>query len=148
MRQRLPLTLLLVAALALAGCSTFEKRAQEKAAAFAALDSAAQARLKTGRLVIGDTADMAYIALGAPAETRNQTTADGAAVVWIYTRSWQEYRGEAVVGYRAVPTTDKTGAPAMIYQPVRQSIYQDREEERLRLTFKDGKLTVIERPKP
>lgn len=148
MRLR-PLLATLLATLALAGCATFEKRAQEKSAVFAALDAATQARLKDGRVEIGDTADMAYIALGAPGETRDQVTADGGAVVWIYQRHWQEYRGEAVVGYHAVPTTDpKTGLPTTFYAPVQRSIYQDREEERLRLTFKDGRLTVIERPKP
>ncbi len=131
------------------GCASFERRAREKPAVFAALDAATQARLKDGRVEIGDTSDMAYLALGEPGETRDQTTVEGTAIVWIYHRRWQEYRGEEVVGYRAVTTADpKTGAPAVAYVPLQRSLYQDREEERLRLTFKDGKLTVIERPKP
>jgi hypothetical protein len=139
---------LVLALLTFAGCATFERRAKEKAAVFAALDAPTQARLRDGRVEIGDTLDMAYLALGTPGETRDQTTADGIALVWIYHRRWQEYRGEAVVGYQPVPTTDpKTGLPATVYAPVHRSLYQDREEERLRLTFKDGKLAVIERPK-
>ena len=139
---------LLFALLALAGCANFEHRAKEKAAVFAALDASTQARLRDGRVEVGDTLDMAYLALGAPGETRDQTTSDGTALVWIYHRRWQEYRGEAVVGYQPIATTDpKTGAPATVYAPVQRSLYQDREEERLRLTFKAGRLAVIERPK-
>ena len=133
----------------LAGCTTFEKRAEEKSAVFAALDEPARARLKAGRIELGDTTDMVYIALGTPGATHDQVTADGNAIVWIYHSHWQEYGGERVTGYRAVTTTASgSGTPTVIYQPVQESIYQDREEERLRLTLKDGKVTVIERPKP
>jgi hypothetical protein len=92
---------------------------------------------------------MVYIALGEADEKHDQVSADGTAVVWVYNRYWQEYRGERVMGYRAISTTDqKTGTPTVFYEPIQQSVYQDREEERLRVTLKDGKVTVIERPKP
>jgi hypothetical protein len=139
----------IAALLLFAGCNTFERRARKKSAVFATLDAATQTRLKDGRLEIGDTTDMAYLAFGVPDETRDQTTTDGTALVWLYRRRWQEYRGETVIGYQPIATTDpKTGAPAVVYAPLQRSLYQNREEERLRLTFKDGKLTVIERPKP
>src|SRR5476651_2705474 len=116
----------LLALLALAGCSTFERRAQEKSAAFAALDASTQARLKDGHLALGDTADMAYIALGEPDEKHDQVSAEGTAVVWVYNRHWQEYSGERVMGYRAINAADpKTGAPTVFYEPVQQSVYQD-----------------------
>jgi hypothetical protein len=141
----LPTLLLFWAALA-AGCSTFQGRATEKAAVFGALDPATQARLKDGRLQPGDTVDMAYIALGEPDEKRDQLTAEGSAVVWIYHTYWRDYQGEEVVGYQPVrPGSPKAGPP--LYAPVTHSVYQDREEEYLRVTFKDGKVTVIERPK-
>ena len=145
-----PLLLLLVlTAFAVGGCNTFERRAKEKTAVFAALDAPTQARLKDGHLQLGDTADMVYIALGEPDEKRDQVTADGSAIVWIYRARWEEYRGEAVVGYRPIAVTDpKTGTPTVLYQPVERSAYRQREEERLRVTFKDGKVSVLERPKP
>ena len=144
----LPL-LLLALAMAFAGCSTFASRAREKATVFAHLDAATRVRLEQGHLQLGDTTDMVYIALGGPEVTHDQESAEGAAVVWIYKTHWQEYRGESVVGYHAINATDpKTGAPQVYYEPVQQSLYQDREEEHLRITFRDGKVTVIERPKP
>jgi hypothetical protein len=138
----------LLASISLAGCATFEHRAREKATVFAALTPETQARLKAGKVGLGDTADMVYLALGTPDERRDQATTEGAAVVWIYRRVWQEYRGERVTGYHAVsvPATGG-GPPTVIYHPVEQSIYQDREEERLRVTIKDGKVTVIETPR-
>ncbi len=142
---RLPLTLLLALMALAAGCSTFQGRATEKAVVFSALDPATQARLKEGLLQIGDTMDMAYIALGEPDEKRDQISAAGGAVVWIYHRFWQDYQGEALVGYRTI----RAGGPgvAPLYAPVTEGVYQGREEEYLRVTFKDGKVTVIERPK-
>jgi hypothetical protein len=139
----------LFAVLLLAGCATFEKRAQEKSAVFASLDETTRARLKAGRIELGDTADMVYIALGTPGATHDQVSAEGNAVVWIYHRYWQEYKGERVTGYRTVTTTTAGSiTPTVSYQPVQESIYQDREEERLRVTLKDGKVTVLERPTP
>ncbi|MEI6861671.1 MAG: hypothetical protein WCL04_05400 [Verrucomicrobiota bacterium] len=139
----------LVSTLLLSGCTTFEKRAEEKSTVFAALDEPARARLKAGKIALGDTADMVYMALGLPGETHDQVSADGNAVVWIYHRHWQEYQGERVTGYRPITTTSSgTGTPTVIYQPMEQSIYQDREEERLRVTLKDGIVTTIEQPKP
>jgi len=140
--------LLILAACVAGGCSTFAGRVKEKTATFAALDAPTQARLKDGVVNLGDTADMAYIALGEPDEKRDQVSADGNAIVWVYHRHWQEYRGERVMGYHSVTAPDpKTGVPTVYYEPLAQSVYQDREEERLRVTFKDGKVAVIERPK-
>ncbi len=51
------LTVLLLAAgslLAVTGCSTFESRSKQKAAAFSTLDAATQARLKVGEIHLGE----------------------------------------------------------------------------------------------
>jgi hypothetical protein len=146
MKLRLVLAGLLVA-LAAAGCSTFEKRARELPAVVAMLDAATQARLKEGKVALGDTADMVYLALGAPDEKHDQVSTDGGAIVWIYQHHWQEYRGERVMGYQAINApASGGGTPTTVYQPIQQSIYEDKQEERLRVTLKDGKVTVIERP--
>jgi len=131
-----------------AGCSTFQSRATEKAAMFAMLDPATQERLKEGRVALGDSMEMAYIALGEPDEKHDQITAQGTAVVWIYHIYWQDYVGEDVVGYRRIHSTGANGGPPqVILAPMTSSVYQGHEEEHLRVTFKDGKVTVIERPK-
>ena len=131
------------------GCSTFASRVKEKSAVFATLDPVTQTRLKEGRPELGDSPDLVYIALGTPDAMHDQISADGSAVVWVYYHYWQEYQGESMDGVRMVPVTDpKTGVTSLIQEPMQRSIYHERAEERMRVTFKNGKVTVIERPKP
>jgi hypothetical protein len=133
------------ALLALVGCSTFERRSQERSATFNQLDDATKERLKRREIFVGDTFDMVYIALGAPDERRRSVTAAGDATTWIYNRYWQEYEGERMVGYqRRVVYNPRTKSCIVFYEPVRQAVYQERVEERLRVYFKDGQVTAIE----
>ena len=137
-----------VALFAVAGCSTFESRSKQKAAVFNTLDAATQARLKAGEIRVGDTTDEVYISLGQPDEKRDTTAAAGKTSRWIYNRYWQEYEGEAFVGSRPVYVKNPTtGAVSVYYEPVRRPVYASRTEARLRITFHDGRVTVIERPK-
>ena len=137
-----------IALLMAAGCSTFESRAKQKAAVFGSLDAATQARLQSGEILVGDTLDEVYIALGQPDEKRAKVTASEKTTHWIYNRYWQEYQGEAFVGSRPVYVKNPTtGAVSVYYEPVRQPVYANRSQERLRITFKDDRVSVIERPK-
>ena len=148
LRSFLVLLSVTIALLAVTGCSTFESRSKQKAAVFNSLDTATQERLKTGDILVGDTTDEVYIALGKPDEQRNTTTAAGQTTRWIYNRYWQEYQGEAFVGSRPVYVKNPTtGAVTVYYEPVRQPVYANRSQERLRITFKDDRVTVVERPK-
>jgi len=138
----------MIALLVATGCSTFESRSKQKATVFNSLDTATRERLKTGEILMGDTTDEVYIALGKPDEQRNTTTAAGHTTHWIYNRYWQEYQGEAYVGSRPVYVKNPTtGAVTVYYEPVRQPVYASRTEARLRITFQNDRVSVIERPK-
>lgn len=141
--------LFLVLALALlAGCSTFNDRAKEKAAVFSRLDAATQENLRQGIVEVGYTPDMVYIALGDPDATRERVTADGKEETWIYQALSTEYRGQSTVGYRRWVTYDPERKVLWTYyEPVNVNVYQDHIEDRIRITFKDGKVTVIEQVK-
>lgn len=133
------------ALLALTGCSTFESRSKQKAAAFSTLDAATQARLKVGEIHLGDTMDEVYISLGYPDEKRDITTEKGKTTAWIYSTYWQQYQGQA---FGTVPVYTKnptTGNVSVSYVPVSQPVYANRSEERLRISFKDGLVTIIEK---
>jgi outer membrane protein assembly factor BamE (lipoprotein component of BamABCDE complex) len=147
-----PVALLLglAALFAFAGCSTFNSRAKEKAAAFAALDAATQARLEARDIRVGDTPDMVYIALGKPTEKKERLTADGGrSGTWIYTARWDEYQGTRLVGYRSVSVYDPaTKSHRVSYVPDYQPVYATREEDRLRITFSGGVVSVIEQAQP
>ena len=127
------------------GCSTFEGRARERAAAFNQLDAITQERLRQREIRVGDTFDMVYIALGAPDQKREKVTNAGAETTWIYNRYWQEYRGDYTIGFRRhVFYNPKTKSYFVVHEPVRETIYQDRVEERLRVYFKNGQVSAVE----
>jgi hypothetical protein len=135
----------LLALVLLAGCNTFERRAEEKADVFVALDDATRERLRERNLLVGDTEDMVYIALGAPDERRVRHSADGSETTWVYNAYWQEYQGQALVGYRRYVVRDeRTGRFQIFYEPVRESVFVPREEERIRVSFRNGRVTAIE----
>ena len=145
MRRLLSLFSALVALALLTGCNTFERRAQKKADVFATLSPETQARLQTKSILIGDSPDMVYIALGSPDEKRVITTAAGDITTWIYNRRWQEYRGQAHTGfYRRAVRDPKTGATSFYLEPVSRPIYVERQEPIMRLEFVNGKVCVIE----
>lgn len=140
--------ILLSAILVLAGCNTFERRAEKKADVFATLSPETKDRLKNKTIQIGDTFDLVYIAFGNPDEKQQSATASGETVTWIYNRYWQEYQGEAYGGfYRHVVRDPKTGATRVYLEPVSRPVYADRKQPVLRVVFADGKASVIERPK-
>lgn len=145
MRLLLLSAFFLAALTAFTGCSTFNRRAAEKADVFAALSPEDQARLEKKVIHVGDTTDMVYIALGKPDEQRRSSTSDGETLVWTYNRYWQEYRGEAHAGFVPhVVTNPKTGASSVFYEPVSRPVYENREQPVLRIAFKDGRVSVIE----
>ena len=145
MKVFLPI-LIFVTAFALSGCSTVSSRSEEKSAVFNALDPQTQTRLKQSIIRLGDTPDMVYIALGPPSRVRENTTATGHDEVWIYTAHWQEYDGPYFAGYRHHAYLGRN-ARRYYYEPLREDLYYDREEEYLRVTFQENKATAIEQMK-
>ena len=142
-----PLALLLLA-LVFAGCSTIDTRIREKSAAFAALDAPTQDKIRLGRVEVGFTTDLVYIALGAPDERLAKTSAAGTDETWLYNSYRQDYLGTAHVGYRRYVVIDpKTRQPVVFFEPVYREIYQDRIEERIRIGFKAGQVATIEQLK-
>jgi hypothetical protein len=153
MAMKLPLPLLAVAialaALLPTGCSTFEHRAKEKAATFESLSPEAREKLKKGVIEVGNTPDMVYIALGAPDERRESTTAEGSKKTWIYNSYHDDYVGTAHAGYRRhVVYNPKTRRYFVYAEPVFADVYQAEKEELIRIVFKDDKVVSIEQPKP
>jgi outer membrane protein assembly factor BamE (lipoprotein component of BamABCDE complex) len=133
----------------LAACSTFEQRAKEKGAVFHALDAATQTRLEARQIEVGDTQDMVYISLGAPDEKKEHLTAGSRTTTWVYSAYWQEYQGTRLVGYRRQVVYDPGSKSYRVYhEPDYQPVYAPRVEDRVRITFQDGRVTVIEQAQP
>jgi outer membrane protein assembly factor BamE (lipoprotein component of BamABCDE complex) len=71
--------------LAVSGCDTINQRIREKQDAFNRLDPKAQAVIRQGRVEIGYTPDMVYMALGKPDKIEGTT--------WYYKHYFEEGDG-------------------------------------------------------
>ena len=136
------------AALLLAGCNTLDRRIQQNATTFNSLDPQTQEKLRKGVVELGYTGTMVYIALGAPDEKRDNLTKAGRTTDWIYNTYRQDYAGTAHVGYRRMVAFDPaTKRPVVWLEPVYADVYRDRVEPRIRISFKDGRVSAIEQVK-
>lgn len=136
---------LAAAAFVASGCSTFESRATEKAAVFNALPEATQNRLELGKINVGDTEDLVYIALGEPTEKRLLTRADGTSSVWTYRTYYNEYAGSTWYYRRVIVPTPR--GYALFREPVSYNHYTTHAEDRIRVAFEKGVVTAIDQRK-
>lgn len=138
----------LTAAVLLAGCNTLERRIEQNAATFNSLDATAQEKLRKGIVELGYTSTMVYIALGAPDEKRDNLTKDGRSTDWIYNTYRHDYAGTAHVGYRRFVSFDPATKRRVVWiEPVYADVYRDRVEPRIRISFKDDRVSAIEQVK-
>ena len=136
-------------AVVLAGCDTFDHRSQEKAVLFASLTPEQREKLKHGVIEIGNTTDMVFIALGVPDEKFETTTADGRVTVWVYYSYHQEYEGDVRSGFHRLVVYDPIRKTYGVYfQSLYTDVYGEFAEENIRISFRDGRVTQIEQPKP
>lgn len=145
MRTRSLLPFLLLAAVAVSGCSTPSSRIREKSSVFAALAPADQQRLRQGTVAVGDTPDMVYIALGEPSRRSQTTTAGGHRMEWRYREYSEDYEGSHFAGYsRRVAVDPRTGQRYVYLQPRYVDVYTETAEDRLRIVFENGRVVAIE----
>lgn len=135
---------LTIAALTLAGCSTFESRARERSETYASLDPGTRQRLERGAVNVGDTEDMVYIALGEPDEKRERKTEQRQQTIWIYRTYWQEYEGSKWVGWRRYIVPGPGNHYRIFHEPVSRDIYRQRSTDVIRVTFADERVTAVD----
>lgn len=128
-----------------AGCSTVDSRIKEKASVFQTLDASTQAKLREHKVEVGFSTDLVYIALGAPDAKKTRSSAAGTTTTWIYRTYHTEYTGSVRSHYRRSVVIDpRNGRRALIMQPVYTPVYEEVQEDRIRVEFKDGLVTAIE----
>lgn len=136
----LALVLVVFGAFGLAGCSTPETRIKSNPAVFARLTPAEQDLIKQGQVAIGFDTEMVKLAVGEPDRISERTDASGKTVIWSYTTYETTdgvllYRG----GYhRAYRWNDP------LY-PYFMSAGSRRDRDYFKVTFKDGRVTSIEK---
>ncbi len=149
MNRRLLTTFMLAATLGfLTGCQTVDDRIKEKPEVFASVDAATQDKIKQGIIELGYTEDMVYLALGKADQKRESITAAGKATTWVYNTYYERYDGTRFAGYhRNVYYDPYLRAYRVYYRPVYADTYAQEKEERIRVSFRDGKATAIEQSK-
>jgi hypothetical protein len=146
--RKILMTALAGAALLFAGCQTVDSRIRENPQLFASLDAATQAKIKQGIIDLGFTEDMVYLALGAPDQKRESRSAAGSQIVWVYNTYFERYDGTHFVGYhRRVYFDPYLRTYRFHYMPVYADAYRPEVEERIRVIFENGRVTVIEQTK-
>lgn len=125
-------------ALALAGCSTPDKRISRSPEVFARLTPEQQALVKEGKVAVGFDADAVLLAVGSPDRKWTRTDAAGVREVWSYT-TWENDRGELLYQgwYHDVSPFYYLNYPSR------------REHEYIKVVFgPDGKVAAIEEELP
>jgi hypothetical protein len=141
-RYLLPLGLLVMGVVA--GCNTTSSRISEKPAVFASLSPADQARIRQGKVLIGDSTDMVYIALGNPDKRTVTVSNNQTQTNWIYRRYYQRHMGTTISGYRRCVVYDPHSRQrCVIMEPVYSDLYREESQEYLRIVFTNGKVAEI-----
>ena len=135
---------LMLAALFLAGCNTFNARVRHMPDVYQNLPPQDQERLQRGVIAIGDSPEMVYLALGNPDERRDITTADGTQTTWVYRTYYQQYQGQAWLGYRRVVVPARGGGYVVVHEPVTQDVYRTHVDDRMRVSFANGAVQSVE----
>jgi hypothetical protein len=127
------------------GCQTVDTRIKEKPAVFASVDKETQEKIKQGIIGIGYTEDMVYLALGTPDQIRESVTADSRTLIWIYNSYTNYYDSSFMMSYYRAPYYyPYPYRPYAYYYPAFANGYYSEKEERIRVTFKDGKVAAID----
>lgn len=138
----------------LAACAnTPQKRIEAAPEAFAKLPPEQQQRVKSGEVGVGFTPAATRLALGEPDRINERETADGKLQIWRY----YDYLGGVAPGFCPGYVNGFYGYPGFygprgrggfFYEP--SFCYYDNTvaEERVRVTFKDGLVTSVDRVVP
>lgn len=125
----------------LAGCSTPESRIKENPALFATFPPNVQQNIRQGRIEVGYTPDMVYIALGKADREYARRTEEGTTTVWAYVNTYTTTDRQRV--NTSVRVREGDG-----YRTVNDDVWvdvqQQHEYEKMRVEFRDGKVIAIE----
>ena len=136
-------SVIIVCVAGLTACSTFNSRAAGKAAVYNALPPQTQQRLEKGKISIGDTQDMVFIALGNPDAKREITAAKGAATVWIYRTYWEDYSNAGWIGWHRY-YEPFMGGYSIFHERVPLALSRDRVADVIRVTFQGDKVVTVD----
>ena len=127
----------------LAGCSTPESRIKQNPSLFASFPPEVQEKVRNGQIDITYTPGMVSIALGEPNRRYTRQTAEGITEVWAYTDTYTTTDRQRVDGPFRVRTRD--GSYQTVNDTVWADVQQTHEYEKLRVEFRNGQVSAIDR---
>lgn len=145
MRSRVLLCLSL-GAIALAGCAGVQSRIRAQPELFQSLDRPTQEKVRRGQIEVGFTPEMVELALGEPSD-RSATPRGGAVgeTVWTYRNLHRDRNDIIAAGYRRRIVFDPVSrSETVVIEPIDDRLAARLAPKSLRLTFRDGRLAVIE----
>ncbi len=129
-------TLALLLALAMAGCATTASRITDDQARFNSYPPAVQEKIRAGEVAPGFTPQMVRTALGEPDRQYQRETTEGKSEIWAYLQSRPSFSLGLGVG--------SFGGHGGLGGGVGVGLGGN-EDEKLRVVFKDGLVSVVER---
>jgi hypothetical protein len=130
------LLFLVLAALAVAGCSTVDSRIAKHQPEFDSWPPAVQQKVRAGQVDLGFTPAQVFMALGDPDRKYTRTIAQGTTEVWAYRDDRPTFSFGLGVG--------SAGGSSAYGAGVGVTTGGDRDDDKLRVIFSDGKVTALE----
>ena len=131
-----------VCAALLTGCSTPASRIEQNKDLFATFPADIQANLRQGKIGIGYTKDMVFIALGKPDRQYSRTTEAGQSEVWSYVALTSTSSRQRIDGPFRI--RDPHGGFQTVSDALWVDVQEQHEYERLRVEFGGDKVSAIE----
>lgn len=135
--RTLRLALCLASVALLAACSTTpEQRIAKNPALFDTFPPQVRQKIRAGEVEIGFTPDMVRLALGEPSRVFSRQTETGAAELWVYHNNGPRFSIGVGVGTYGRHSASSVGVSTSSggYDP----------EEKMRVEFRDGRVTAVE----
>jgi len=128
--------ILTLAALAVAGCSTVDSRIARNQPEFDSWPPALQQKVRAGQVDLGFTPAQVFMALGEPDRKYTRTIAQGTTEVWAYRDDQPTF--SFGLGFGSAGRSSAYGAGVGV------TTGGDRDDDKLRVIFSDGKVTALE----
>jgi outer membrane protein assembly factor BamE (lipoprotein component of BamABCDE complex) len=134
--------LMLLGLTILTGCSTPASRIEQNKELFSTFAPDVQASIRQGKINIGFTRDMVYMALGKPERQYSRTTEAGQSEIWSYVDLYSTTRRQRIDGPFRI--RDPQGGYRTVSDSLWVDVNEQHEYERLRVEFEGNRVRAIE----
>ena len=134
--------LMLLGLTMLAGCSTPASRIEQNKELFNTFAPDVQTSIRQGKINIGFTRDMVYMALGKPERQYSRTTEAGQSEIWSYVDLYSTTRRQRIDGPFLI--RDPQGGYRTVSDSLWVDVNEQHEYERLRVEFEGNRVRAIE----